>query len=191
MKSKSVFLCYLAASTGLVTVAIGLYFLLASMQPTADVVAKYQTRLQSISVEDWEPGEVRTFIFYGMPVLLWRRDLKEIATAMAQFDPETSKDEWSEVLENGALEFEIGRDAYTNLEWFIASPINVGGYGCVVLAKAGDYDGFFDPCQSVHFDMWGRPKQGPSMENLVIPPAQFTEDRRSILFDLSKMPSTR
>ncbi|WP_171181380.1 ubiquinol cytochrome C oxidoreductase [Ruegeria sp. HKCCD8929] len=191
MKKKGVILYYVTAGYAALTLATGLYFLSAGTKPTADVEASYQNNLHSIWLGNWEPGEVRTFRIDGKPIVLWRRDTAEIAAAMEQFDPDISKEEWSKALNDGTLALEMGPETYNRLEWFIASPINVGGYGCIVLAKAGDYDGFLDPCQAVHFDMWGHPKKGPTTENLNVTPAQFSEDRQTVFLDLSGMPTTR
>lgn len=191
MNKKDLILYCVTAGWALVTVATGLYYLTNSMAPAADVEAYSQNSPLAIPLENWEPGEVRTYLFDEKPIVVWRRDPAEIATAMAQFDPDVSKEKWLQVLNDGTLASEIGADAYTRMEWFIVSPVNVGGYGCITRAKAGDYEGFFDPCQAVHFDMWGRKMKGPTKENLKVPPFQFTEDGRAVFLDLSEMPSAK
>lgn len=191
MKQRGVLLYYVTAAFSVFVVGSGIFFLSASMKPTADVEARYRNDVHSVWLENWKPGDVRTLRLDEKPIVLWRRDITEIAAAMAQIDPDVSKEEWLNVLNDGTFAFEIGPEAYNRLEWFIASPINVGGYGCIVHPKVGDYDGFLDPCQAVHFDMWGRPKAGPTTENLKVTPAWFSEDLQSVYLDLSDMPTMK
>jgi ubiquinol-cytochrome c reductase iron-sulfur subunit len=62
------------------------------------------------------------------------------------------------------------------------------GIGCVALRNVGLHDGFYDPCQNVHFDMWGRAMTGPTDKNLIVVPATYVVDRAKIIFDLSNLP---
>lgn len=191
MKTNSVFLYYAAAGWTALGAVLVLYFLLQSMEPTADVKAKYQNRIRSVLVENWEPGDVKTLMFDDKPVVLWRRSLAEMATAMAQIEPSIPEKDWFAALNDGSLKYDLGPEKFSRLEWLVISPINAGGYGCIVRTKAGDYGGFFDACQTVHFDLWGRPRKGPTNENLRVAPAQVAEDQRSIYIDVSDLPSTR
>lgn len=110
---------------------------------------------------------------------------------MALLDPTTSPEEWLSVLNDGTLAFELGSEKFSRLEWFVVSPINTGGIGCVVLARAGEYGGFFDPCQGAHFDLWGRIQKGPTTQNLKVAPINLAEDGQSELIDLTDMPKLR
>ncbi|EEE36354.1 ubiquinol-Cytochrome c reductase, iron-sulfur subunit [Rhodobacteraceae bacterium KLH11] len=187
MLKKGVFLYYLTAGWVLLMAAIGLMFLFSSMKPTADVKAQYQPRVYSVPIESWEPGEVRNLRIAGRPVVIWRSDLEEIATAMAQAEPDIPLEDWTEFLNNGSLARELGPEAYARMEWFVVSPISTAGFGCIVLTKAGDFDGFFDPCRGTHFDTWGRPQRGPARENLTTHPISFTEDRQSLVLEISRL----
>lgn len=42
--------------------------------------------------------------------------------------------------------------------------------GCVPIAGAGDYGGWFCPCHGSHYDTSGRIRKGPAPLNLEIPP---------------------
>ena len=48
--------------------------------------------------------------------------------------------------------------------------------GCVPLANAGDYNGWFCPCHGSHYDTAGRIRRGPAPENLAIPPYSFPDE---------------
>lgn len=191
MKKKSVTLYYMTAGWLLLGAIIGGHFLFTSMKPTADVKAKYRTNVHRIWIGELEPGDVTILHVDQKPIVVWHRDLEEIATAMAQLEPKIPREEWSTALTDGTLALEIGADAYTRLEWFISSAVNVDGIGCIVLSKAGDYEGFFDPCQGTHFDLWGRSVKGPMPQSLKVTPAQFSDDRLTVLLDLTEMPKTR
>ena len=48
--------------------------------------------------------------------------------------------------------------------------------GCVPLANAGDYGGWFCPCHGSHYDVSGRIRKGPAPYNLEIPEYTFMEE---------------
>lgn len=194
MKKKGALLYYVTAGWGLFVVAAGLYFLSTAMKPTADVVANLQYGPRVIPLEGWEPGKARTLIIDEKPIVIWHRDPAEIATALSQMSPDVSSDQWLQFVRsiNGeSVSAELRQEFYSRVQWFVVSPINVGGHGCISAAQAGDYGGFFDPCQNVHFDMWGRRMKGPTEEHLLVPPYRFTEYGLNIVVDLSEMPSIR
>ncbi|WP_170329167.1 ubiquinol cytochrome C oxidoreductase [Ruegeria arenilitoris] len=191
MKKKGVFLYRVTAVWALLTAATGLYFLFSSTRPTADVVAYYKNSPGTVQVKSWAPGDARLLNIKGRPVLIWRRNLAEMATAMHQFDPSIALEEWSEVLSNGALEQELGPERFARLVWFVVSPISTAGLECIVLTKAGDFDGYFDPCRGAHYDMWGRSRKGPTNENLKVPRYKIDEQAQIIVIDVSRLPSPR
>ena len=140
----------------LLTVLIGIYFLFSGMKPSADVASQHDNDIHQVSVAEIKPGDVRQIALNQRPIIIWRRSNEEIAQAMALLDPKVTPETWLTMLHDGRLAQELEADEFARLEWFVVSPINTGGMGCLVLAKAGDYRGFFDPCQSAHFDLWGR-----------------------------------
>ena len=48
--------------------------------------------------------------------------------------------------------------------------------GCVPIANAGDYGGWFCPCHGSHYDTSGRIRKGPAPYNLEIPEYKFIDD---------------
>jgi ubiquinol-cytochrome c reductase iron-sulfur subunit len=48
--------------------------------------------------------------------------------------------------------------------------------GCVPVANAGDYHGWFCPCHGSHYDGCGRIRRGPAPYNLEVPEYKFLED---------------
>ena len=58
-------------------------------------------------------------------------------------------------------------------EWLVVMGICTH-LGCVPIANAGDYGGWFCPCHGSHYDVSGRIRKGPAPLNLEIPPYKFT-----------------
>lgn len=46
--------------------------------------------------------------------------------------------------------------------------------GCVPIANAGDFGGYYCPCHGSHYDASGRIRKGPAPENLEVP--EYTID---------------
>ena len=47
--------------------------------------------------------------------------------------------------------------------------------GCVPIAGAGNYGGWFCPCHGSHYDGSGRIREGPAPYNLEVPEYKFME----------------
>merc|ERR1719443_2169923 len=48
--------------------------------------------------------------------------------------------------------------------------------GCVPIANAGNFGGYYCPCHGSHYDSSGRIRQGPAPLNLEVPPYEFQGD---------------
>lgn len=48
--------------------------------------------------------------------------------------------------------------------------------GCVPIANAGDFGGYYCPCHGSHYDASGRIRKGPAPLNLEVPPYVFEDD---------------
>ena len=53
--------------------------------------------------------------------------------------------------------------------------------GCVPLANAGDWGGWFCPCHGSHYDMSGRARKGPAPYNLEVPEYKFQEENLLVI----------
>lgn len=53
--------------------------------------------------------------------------------------------------------------------------------GCVPIANAGNFKGWFCPCHGSHYDGSGRIRQGPAPLNLEVPPYKFVGGDKLIL----------
>lgn len=47
--------------------------------------------------------------------------------------------------------------------------------GCVPIANAGDFGGYYCPCHGSHYDASGRIRKGPAPLNLEVPQYEFIE----------------
>ena len=59
-----------------------------------------------------------------------------------------------------------------NPEWLVVLGVCTH-LGCVPIANAGEYNGWFCPCHGSHYDTSGRIRKGPAPENLHVPIAVF------------------
>ena len=48
--------------------------------------------------------------------------------------------------------------------------------GCVPIANAGDFGGYYCPCHGSHYDSSGRIRKGPAPLNLEVPFYEFPEE---------------
>ncbi|MDG2355749.1 MAG: ubiquinol-cytochrome c reductase iron-sulfur subunit [Paracoccaceae bacterium] len=170
--SRRDFIYVATAAAGAITTGAAVWPLINQMNPSADVQA-----LASIEVDvaDVEPGSQITVKWLGKPVFIRRRTEEEIQAARA-VDLETLPDPFSDNAnkpdtdasdENRTLD-EAG-------EWLVMVGVCTH-LGCVPLAEAGDFNGWFCPCHGSHYDTAGRIRKGPAPKNLIVPTATFIDD---------------
>ncbi len=172
--SRRNFLAVATAGAAAVGMGTAAWFLLGSLSPSADVVAQakgYDIRLSDIPV-----GTQLTVQYLGAPVFIRHRTDEEIAEAEA-VDP-------SDLLNNETLDA-LGRYIgpaddrlrRATVDGRFIALIGVSGYWrCVPIGdRAGDYDGWFEPCRGAHFDTSGRYRKGPGEENLRLPAYELVD----------------
>jgi len=59
-------------------------------------------------------------------------------------------------------------------------------FGCVVVGEAGDFDGWYCPCHSAHFDTSGRVRKGLAPRNMEIPDYFWTSDTSITIRELTQ-----
>jgi len=124
-----------------------------------------------IQIGDIPEGASKTFEWRGKPVFVRHRTPEEIAREQAVDvsdlrDPQTDservkKDDWSVLI-----------GVCTHL-------------GCVPIAGAGDFGGYYCPCHGSHYDASGRIRKGPAPLNLEVPVYAFKDDNTLIVGALS------
>lgn len=133
--------------------------LIGQMAPAADVVALAKIE---IKLADIPEGRSMTFKWRGKPLFLRHRTDAEVETERAVDlselrDPQTDE----ERVQNPKFLVVLG--VCTHL-------------GCVPIAQAGDYGGYYCPCHGSHYDGSGRIRKGPAPLNLEVPPYEFVDD---------------
>ncbi|XP_059760557.1 cytochrome b-c1 complex subunit Rieske, mitochondrial [Balaenoptera ricei] len=131
----------------------------SSMSASADVLAMSKIE---IKLSDIPEGKNMAFKWRGKPLFVRHRTKKEI-------DQES------------AVEVSQLRDPQHDLErvkkpeWVILIGVCTH-LGCVPIANAGDFGGYYCPCHGSHYDASGRIRKGPAPLNLEVPSYEFTSD---------------
>jgi len=142
----------------------GVWALISSMSPSADVLAMANIEVDLRTIPE---GSTTTLKWRGKPLFIRHRTKEEIETAkttpLTEL-PDPQKDE----------------DRVKNPEWLVLLGICTH-LGCVPLANQGDYSGWFCPCHGSHYDVSGRIRKGPAPLNLEIPPYKFLDDSHIVV----------
>lgn len=132
---------------------------IGSMSASADVLALAKIE---IKLSDIPEGKSVTFKWRGKPLFIRHRTAEEIATEknvnIAELrDPQADE----ERAQNPKFLVVLG--VCTHL-------------GCVPIANAGEFGGYYCPCHGSHYDASGRIRKGPAPLNLEVPPYAFPEE---------------
>lgn len=131
----------------------------SSMSASADVLAMSKIE---IKLSDIPEGKNMAFKWRGKPLFVRHRTQKEIE-------------------QEAAVEVSQLRDPQHDLErvkkpeWVILIGVCTH-LGCVPIANAGDFGGYYCPCHGSHYDASGRIRKGPAPLNLEVPTYEFTSD---------------
>ncbi|CAG5115595.1 unnamed protein product [Candidula unifasciata] len=141
------------AAKAVVRLAVG------NLSPAADVVALSKIE---VKLSDIPEGRNVTMKWRGKPLFVRHRTDEEIATEAAVDlsqlrDPQPDSDR----AKNPKFLILVG--VCTHL-------------GCVPIANAGDYGGYYCPCHGSHYDGSGRIRKGPAPLNLEVPPYEFLDE---------------
>ncbi|XP_043517299.1 cytochrome b-c1 complex subunit Rieske, mitochondrial isoform X2 [Frieseomelitta varia] len=159
--SRKSFTYVTTAATG-VTMVYGVktivHNLVASLSASADVLAlaKIEVKLDSIP-----EGKNAVFKWRGKPLFVRHRTQKEI-------------DKEAQVNVSSLRDPEADADRVQKSEWLVVLGVCTH-LGCVPIANAGDFGGYYCPCHGSHYDASGRIRKGPAPLNLEVPPHEFVE----------------
>lgn len=131
------------------------YFLSAS----ADVLA---ISTIEIRLSDIPEGRNITFKWRGTPLFVRHRTQEEI-------------DREAQVALTELRDPQHDLDRVKKPEWLIVLGVCTH-LGCVPIANAGEYGGYYCPCHGSHYDASGRIRKGPAPTNLEVPVYEFTSD---------------
>lgn len=117
-----------------------------------------------VPLGDISPGDCISIKWRGNPAFVKCRSEEEIRSAQAV--------DWKSLRDPQADE---ERTQGNDPKW-VCVMANCTHLGCIPLANAGNYDGFFCPCHGSHYDNCGRIRQGPAPLNLMAPPYTVNGD---------------
>jgi len=140
------------AATNVVNTFIG------SMSASADVLALAKIE---IDLNDVPEGKAATFKWRGKPLFIRHRTAAEIAKEEA-VDPASLRDPQADGDRVQDPKYLVVIGVCTHL-------------GCVPIANAGEFGGYYCPCHGSHYDASGRIRKGPAPLNLEVPYYEFND----------------
>ena len=133
---------------------------LSTMGATADVLALAKIEVDLSSIPE---GKNAIFKWQGKPLFVRHRSQDEVESVRS-VDIASLRDPQQD------------EDRVQKPEWLILIGVCTH-LGCVPIANAGEFGGYFCPCHGSHYDASGRIRKGPAPENLYVPKYEFqTED---------------
>ena len=147
--------------------AATLWPFVSSLNPAADTLALASTEVDLGAIAEGQSVKV---MWRGKPVFIRNRTQAEIDAAR--------KDDGSADLKDPATDESRVKKGHE--KWLVAVGVCTH-LGCVPLANAGEYNGWFCPCHGSHYDTSGRIRKGPAPINLLIPEYEFTSDTHIVI----------
>ncbi|XP_018408558.1 PREDICTED: cytochrome b-c1 complex subunit Rieske, mitochondrial [Nanorana parkeri] len=131
----------------------------SSMSASADVLALSKIE---VKLSDIPEGKNMCFKWRGKPLFIRHRTAKEIEQEAA-VDLGELRDPQHDL------------DRVKKPEWAILIGVCTH-LGCVPIANAGDFGGYYCPCHGSHYDASGRIRKGPAPLNLEVPDYEFPSE---------------
>ena len=131
----------------------------SSMSASADVLALAKIEVDLSAIPE---GKNAVFKWQGKPLFVRHRSQDEIDSVKGT-DIKTLRDPQHD------------HDRVQRPEWLILIGVCTH-LGCVPIANAGDFGGYFCPCHGSHYDTSGRIRKGPAPANLEVPKYVFQTD---------------
>lgn len=154
---------YMLVGSGAVGAAYGAKALVthfvSSMSASADVLALAKIE---VKLSDIPEGKSVTFKWRGKPLFIRHRTASEISTERGVA--------LGELRDPQADDQRVQRP-----EWLVVIGVCTH-LGCVPIANAGDFGGYYCPCHGSHYDASGRIRKGPAPLNLEVPTHEFPDD---------------
>jgi len=165
--NRRAFTYLMVAGMGVTGVHIGknvVVDFISTMSASADVLALAKIEVDLTTIPE---GKNMVFKWRGKPLFVRRRsaeevdDVRNVDTASLRHPEDDTervvKDEWLVVI-----------GVCTHL-------------GCVPIANAGEYGGYYCPCHGSHYDVSGRIRKGPAPLNLEVPEYTFLDESTMVV----------
>lgn len=154
---------YLVAGTGAIAGAYGAKALVtqfvSSMSASADVLALAKIEVKLAEIPE---GKSVTFKWRGKPLFIRHRTAAEIQQEQS-VNVSTLRDPQHD------------NERVQKPEWLVVLGVCTH-LGCVPIANAGDFGGYYCPCHGSHYDASGRIRKGPAPLNLEVPAYVFQDE---------------
>ncbi|XP_013387082.1 cytochrome b-c1 complex subunit Rieske, mitochondrial [Lingula anatina] len=142
----------------------GVQGIVGFMSITKDMLALAKLEMKLDKIPE---GKAVTVKWRGKPVFVRHRTQEEVnrersVDVKKLRDPQTDE------------------DRTVKPEWLVVVGVCTH-LGCVPIAFAGEYNGYYCPCHGSHYDASGRIRKGPAPLNLEVPQVEFTDDGRLIV----------
>lgn len=136
----------------------------AMLAASKDVMAlaKIEVKLDTIP-----EGKSVVFKWRGKPLFVRHRSAKEIEKE-SQVDIASLRDPQED------------KDRVKQPEWLIVLGVCTH-LGCVPIANAGEFGGYYCPCHGSHYDASGRIRKGPAPLNLEVPEYEFLNENTVVV----------
>ncbi|XP_016905397.1 cytochrome b-c1 complex subunit Rieske, mitochondrial isoform X1 [Apis cerana] len=150
--------------TGAYIAKSAIHDLVATFSASADVLALAKIEIKLDAIPE---GKSAVFKWRGKPIFVRHRSKKEIE-------------------KEAGVDIKILRDPQVDLDrvkqpqWLIVLGVCTH-LGCVPIANAGDFGGYYCPCHGSHYDASGRIRKGPAPLNLEVPPYDFIDDNTVVI----------
>lgn len=132
---------------------------ISSWSASQDVLAMAKIE---IKLADIPEGKNMTFKWRGKPLFIRHRTAQEVEIEQA-VDPATLRDPQAD------------GERVKEPEWLVILGVCTH-LGCVPIANAGEFGGYYCPCHGSHYDASGRIRKGPAPLNLEVPYYEFPEE---------------
>lgn len=132
----------------------------ATMSASADVLALASLEVDMGAIPE---GNTVTVKWRGKPVFIRHRN-------------DTHMDEIAGPMPSGLRDPQEDADRVQDPKWLVIMGICTH-LGCVPMANAGNYKGWYCPCHGSHYDGSGRIRQGPAPLNLEVPPYKIADGK--------------
>ncbi|CAN7991409.1 unnamed protein product, partial [Ixodes hexagonus] len=130
-----------------------------ALSASADVLAMAKIE---VKLNDIPEGKNATFKWRGKPLFVRHRTPDEISRE-GSVDLSSLRDPQHD------------NERMQKPEWLIVIGVCTH-LGCVPIANAGEFGGYYCPCHGSHYDASGRIRKGPAPLNLEVPAYEFTSE---------------
>ena len=159
---RKAFTYLLMATGGVATIHAGknvVVDFLSTMGASADVLALAKIEVDLTAIPE---GKNAIFKWQGKPLFVRHRTKDEVDN-VRNVDIASLRDPQND------------EDRVQKPEWLVLIGVCTH-LGCVPIANAGEFGGYFCPCHGSHYDASGRIRKGPAPENLYVPKYEFQSD---------------